>query len=86
MYKIKSFYAFIQYLLGIVFKTKMRFFGHFRGFLYFFSFVFNAIFRRETLHALANETKSNEKNRRLFETNSAIFAVYILFFSYFFTS
>ena len=83
MYKTKRFYAFIQYLLGIVFKTKMRFFGHFRDFLQLFLLLFLAIFRRETLPSLANETNSNGKNFRFFETKSAIFAVYILFFLHF---
>lgn len=86
MYKTKRFYAFIQDLLGIVFKTKMRFFGQFRDFLQLFLLLFLAIFRRETLLSLANETNSNGEIFRLFETKSAIFAVYILFFSYFFTS
>ena len=86
MYKTKRFYAFIQDLLGIVFKTKMRFFGQFRDFLQLFLLLFSAIFRRETLPSLVNETNSNGENFRLFETKSAIFAVYFLFFSYFFTS
>lgn len=80
MYKTNRFYAFIQDLLGIVFKTKMRFFGQFRDFLQLFLLLFLAIFRRETLPSLANETNSNGENFRFFETKSAIFAVYILFF------
>ena len=83
LYKTKRFYAFIQDLLGFVFKTKMRFFGQFRDFLQLFLLLFLAIFRRETLPSLANETNSNGKNFRLFETKSAIFAVYILFFLHF---
>lgn len=83
MYKTNRFYAFIQDLLGIVFKTKMRFFGQFRDFLQLFLLLFLAIFQRETLPSLANETNSNGENFRFFETKSAIFAVYILFFLHF---
>lgn len=84
--KLKDFMHLFNIYWVLFSKQKCDFSGNFAIFCNFSYYFFLAIFRRETLPALANETNSNGENFRFFETKSAIFAVYILFFSYFFTS